>query len=149
MKIYFYKEFGPLGYLSNYSAHEILVDGKVWQTVEHYYQAQKFFDEKLKEQIRLASTPKDASKIGRDRNNPLRKDWEQVKEEIMFNGVFAKFLQHKDICDMLLATGDDELIENTDIDYYWGCGTNKTGLNRYGEILMKVRKTIREGMENK
>jgi len=33
----------------------------------------------------------------------------------------------------------EELIEQTSTDYYWGCGTNGTGKNMLGKILMQVR----------
>ena len=42
MTIYFYKVGAPYGYFSNFSPHRIHIDGQDWQTVEHYYQAQKY-----------------------------------------------------------------------------------------------------------
>ncbi len=144
MTIYFYKQYGELGYLANYSNHGFNLDGKYWPTVEHYYQAQKFDDEELKEKIRMAETPKIASAIGRDRNNKLRENWENVKRDIMLVGVLAKFRAHPDILDKLLATGEEDIVENTDIDYYWGCGENKTGRNEFGKILVKAREILKE-----
>ena len=44
---------------------------------------------------------------------------------------------------MLLATGEEELIENAPGDYYWGCGRTGTGLNMLGKILMEVRNALR------
>ena len=38
----FYKAVDPWGSLTNFSPHPITVDGTVYQSVEHYYQAQKF-----------------------------------------------------------------------------------------------------------
>ena len=58
--------------------------------------------------------------MGRDRKHPLRSDWEQVKEEIMQQGVLRKFETHADIREILLATGDELIVENSPIDYYWG-----------------------------
>jgi predicted NAD-dependent protein-ADP-ribosyltransferase YbiA (DUF1768 family) len=49
----------------------------------------------------------------------------------------------KDIKGLLLATGDEELIENSKSDFYWGCGWNGTGLNKLGKILMAFRSKIR------
>ena len=43
MAIYFYKQYGELGYLANYSSHGFYKDELYWPTAEHYYQAQKFF----------------------------------------------------------------------------------------------------------
>lgn len=146
MAIYFYKQYGELGYLANYSNHGFELDGKYWPTAEHYYQAQKFDDEKLKEKIRKAQTPKIASQIGRDRNNKLRENWELVKREVMLKAVLAKFRSNKDILQKLIDTGEEEIIENTDIDYYWGCGEDKTGRNEFGKILVKVREILKKEM---
>ena len=48
MAIYFYKQYGELGYLANYSDHGYELEVKYWPTVEHYYQSKKFDDEELK-----------------------------------------------------------------------------------------------------
>ncbi len=149
MAIYFYKQYGPLGYLANYSDHGFFKDGKYWPTAEHYFQAQKFFDESIQERIRLAETPKEASTIGRDRKLPLRSDWEQVKQDIMLETVLLKFRAHPDILKLLIETGDEELIENTTKESYWGCGPNKDGQNNYGKILVKARKILKEELKQK
>ena len=43
-----------------------------------------------------------------------------------------------------LATGNEEIIERTSHDYYWGCGTEGTGKNMLGKILMEARDKISE-----
>lgn len=144
MAIYFYKQYGELGYLANYSDHGFFADDKYWKTAEHYFQAQKFFDEDIKEMIRLAETPKQASEIGRRRDLPLRKDWEEVKKDIMLETVLMKFRANEDILKLLLLTGDEELVENTTKEWYWGCGPDKTGQNNYGKILVKARTILRD-----
>ena len=60
----------------------------------------------------------------------------------MRKAVFEKFSQNEDIKKILLSTGDEELIENTSDDYYWGCGTKGTGKNMLGKILMEVREKL-------
>lgn len=143
MPIYFYKEFGPLGYLANYSNHGFYKDGVYYQTVEHFYQSQKFLDENLRKKIIDAKTPKEASNIGRDRNNKLRDNWKEIKQGIMLEGVLEKFRQNSDILSKLLDTGDEEIIENTVDEYYWGCGKTKTGENNFGKIVVKAREILR------
>lgn len=63
----------------------------------------------------------------RSRSRPLRKDWEQVKDEIMLEAVYTKFKQHKDIRKLLLETGNAILVEHTDRDSYWGDGGDGSG----------------------
>ncbi len=57
--------------------------------------------------------------------------------------VLRKFQTHAALTEMLLATGDEAIIENAPGDYYWGCGKDGSGLNRLGEILMAVRAKLR------
>lgn len=66
--------------------------------------------------------------MGRRRDLPLRKDWEKVKDQIMFNCCLAKFTQHEDLKKILLDTGDATLVEHTTNDRYWGDGGDGTGL---------------------
>jgi ribA/ribD-fused uncharacterized protein len=82
--------------------------------------------------------------MGRDRKHPLRSDWEQVKDDIMQQGVLRKFETHADIREILIATGDELIVENSPIDYYWGCGKDGSGKNRLGEILIAVREILRQ-----
>lgn len=143
MAIYFYKEFGDYGYLASYSAHGFYKDGINWKTVEHYYQAQKFADDTVRNLIINAETPKIASTIGRDRKYALREDWDQVKNDFMYDAVLEKFLVHTNLAEKLLATGDEEIVEETVKENYWGCGSNKDGINMYGQILCRVREKLR------
>ena len=127
MPILFYKINEPYGCFSNFAHYEFVLDNKTWKTSEHYFQAQKFKNTEYEELIRLAETPMDAAKIGRNKQLPLRNDWENVKDDIMRKAVLAKFSQNSNIKDILISTNNDILIEQTSNDYYWGCGTNGTG----------------------
>lgn len=121
-----------------------MLDGKWWSTSEHYFQAQKFAGTPHEEQIRLVKKPKDAARMGRDRKRPLRKDWELVKNDIMRKAVFHKFKGHDDIREILLSTDHQFIVENSPIDYYWGCGADGSGQNMLGQILMEVRGILRK-----
>jgi N-glycosidase YbiA len=145
MPIYFYSIRDAYGCFSNFSAYGLELKGKWWPTSEHYFQAQKFAGTEHEELVRLAKTPKQAAEMGRDRKRPLRADWEQVKDEVMRQAVRQKFRTHKDIRQLLLDTGDEELIENAPGDYYWGCGADGSGKNMLGKILMEVRAEMRAG----
>ncbi len=145
MPIYFYstREI-PYGCFSNFSAHGFELGGRYWKTSEHYFQAQKFAGTEHEEELRLAKTPKEAANKGRERYRPLRSDWEEIKDDIMRRAVTRKFETHASIRKVLLSTGEEELVEKTSDDYYWGCGTTGTGKNRLGKILMEVRAALRE-----
>ena len=144
MAIRFYREREqPYGCFSNFSKHSFQIDGMPWQTVEHYFQAQKFPGTAQEEAIRLAPAPMLAKQMGNSRDFPLRPDWNEVKDDVMRRAVRAKFEQHDDIRAVLLGTGEEELVEAVPNDYYWGCGAAGTGKNKLGLILMEVRDGVR------
>lgn len=140
--INFYSVSDEYGEFSNFAAFPIKLDGLVWPTSEHYFQAQKFDDVTYREKIRKAKTPMIAAQLGRDRKMKLRRDWESVKVDIMFKAVAAKFSQYQELKNQLLETGDARLVEHTDNDSYWGDGGNGQGRNMLGQLLMKVRDNL-------
>ncbi|MFS1511579.1 NADAR family protein [Chengkuizengella sp. SCS-71B] len=142
MTIYFYKINETYGCFSNFSKHGFMLDNKYWATSEHYFQAYKFKGTIHEELVRNAKSPMDAANIGRDRSLPLRSDWDLVKDDVMRKAVHAKFSVHEDIKEILISTGDQEIVEKTTKDYYWGCGSDGTGKNMLGKILMEVRDKI-------
>jgi N-glycosidase YbiA len=145
MTIYFYKAWEPYGCFSNFSPHGIIIHDTYWATVEHYYQSQKFVgtpDAVIIPVIHAAETPEQAAALGRCNTRQLRPDWEVVKTQVMREAVLKKFLTHSDIREILLATGNQVLVENSPRDYFWGCGADFSGENYLGKILMSVREEI-------
>ena len=147
MKILFYKTKEPYGDFSNFSPHPITLKGKVWKTTEHYFQAQKFAETENEEKVRLTPGPRAAVAMGRDRNIPLRTDWEQVKESVMKDALLAKISQYPQIKELLLSTDDNEIIEHTENDNYWADGGDGSGKNRLGVIWMEIRKELKENIK--
>lgn len=127
MAVFFYRVSDEYGVFSNFSPHGVEMDGEHWPTVEHYFQARKFHDGDHREKIRRAETPKRAKKLGQSRDVPLRADWEEVKDEVMFTGCLVKFRTHEEAKNILLSTGNEELLEDSPDDYYWGCGETGAG----------------------
>jgi ribA/ribD-fused uncharacterized protein len=148
MIIYFYSTKDQYGGFSNFSKHEFELEGVIWPTSEHYFQAQKFDDKGYQERIRASSSPTIAARLGRSRKVPIRFDWEDIKVGIMHKVVVAKFKSHPELIQLLLSTGEEEIVEKTTKDYYWGCGTNGTGKNMLGKILMQVREELQVEYSN-
>ncbi|WP_101757367.1 NADAR family protein [Oceanicoccus sp. KOV_DT_Chl] len=128
--------------LGTFSRHNFQLEGKLWPSVEHYFQAMKFQDESVQEQIRLAAHPKQARKMGRSRFKKLRADWKRVKTTVMTRAVYTKCRTYPEIAEELLATDNRKLVENSQYDYYWGCGRDRRGDNQYGVVLMNVREKL-------
>lgn len=129
-------------FLSNFYICRIEFEGRRYMHTEGMFQAFKVHDEKEKDKMSELS-PSQAKKYGK--KVPLRKDWEQVKDECMYKCLVEKFTQHKDLGQKLLDTGDALLVEgNTWGDRYWGVCRGK-GENHLGILLMMVREDLREG----
>ena len=143
--IQFYHPAEPFGCFSNFSNHSFHLNGRRWPTSEHYFQAMKF-EQSHADFMAVAKAPKpgDAARMGRDRSRPLRKDWEEVKDQIMYDACLAKFQQNPEICMTLLRTESATLVEHTFKDSYWGDGGDGTGKNMLGHVLMVVRRKIVE-----
>jgi ribA/ribD-fused uncharacterized protein len=126
-------------FLSNFYPVEILMDGVIYPTLEHAYQASKTLDKCERALVLKARKPGYAKRLGRQLT--LRKDWEQVKLAIMKDLLEQKF-SYRDLKKKLLATGNKEIIEgNHWHDTYWGVCDGK-GLNMLGKLLMEVRNNM-------
>jgi len=142
-EVRFYHVSAEFGAFSNFAPYPIRMVGETWPTSEHYFQAQKFADVAYQAKIRETKSPMQAARMGRDRKQTLRGDWESVKVGVMRSAVLAKFSQHEDLRTQLLATGDARLVEHTENDAYWGDGGDGRGKNMLGRILMEVREELR------
>ncbi|WP_281428060.1 NADAR domain-containing protein [Actinoplanes hulinensis] len=69
----------------------------------------------------------------------MRRDRDRVKDDVMRRAVAAKFAAHADIRVILLGTGDEEIVEDTDTGHYWGRGRSGAGRNMLGRILIRTR----------
>lgn len=132
---------GQYRFLSNFWPAPIRYGGILFPTTEHAYQACKSDNVNEATRVSLLKSPGDAKRVGR--TLAVRKDWEQVKEQIMLDVLRLKFTL-PDLRRRLLATGDVQLVEgNTWGDRYWGV-CNGTGANRLGKLLMQVRQECRQ-----
>jgi ribA/ribD-fused uncharacterized protein len=100
-------------------------------------------NERDRQEIIDAPSPHEAAQRGRDRSRPLRKDWEQIKDTIMFTAIALKAQQNPHFKEKLIGTGDAEIVEDSPIDGYWGTGKDGTGKNMLGKLLMELRDTLK------
>ena len=131
---------GKYFFLSNFSASPFRIDYVLFPTMEHYFQANKADNQNDYLHIAYATTPGEAKRLGR--KIQLRPDWEKIKDNVMLTGLRKKFAD-PELRSLLLATGDEELIEgNYWGDTYWGV-CNGVGQNKLGKLLMQVREEIK------
>jgi hypothetical protein len=152
-------------FLSNFYPHTIsypypnckggpwLTDWKVkyYRSTEHAYQAFKADNEAEHEYIRNLDTAGKAKRAGR--NVSVRKDWEEIKCDLMLDLVRVKF-DDIGLARKLVETDNEELVEgNYWHDNVWGkctcehCSTIE-GKNWLGKILMIVRDEMRVKLED-
>ena len=143
---------GRYEYLSNFYPCEIEVDGLVFGSVEAAFQAAKCCDPAQKSGF-VGLSAKEARKKGR--SVAMRSDWESSKLYVMRSLVLQKFMRHRELREMLLATGDALLVEmNRWHDNYWGrCSCPRCQAeehrnnNNLGRLLMKTRTKLRLQLE--
>ena len=142
------------GFLSHFHPAPIRLDGDMWPTVEHYYQAQKSFDPGYRAAILACPTPAEAKRRAAW-SEPARRsqrrswfhaegvapraDWAAVQRAVMYRADRAKFLQHAALAQRLLACGEAAIVEDSPHDPFWGSGRDGRGQNWAGRILMAVR----------
>ncbi len=129
---------GGANALSNMAAYAVEWNGELWMTVEHAYQAAKFTDQDIKQQIKTARSAYDAKHIADEHRDVIKPDWQIERLTVMEALVKLKYEQHPHIQKKLLQTGEAEIIEDTD-DEFWGRGATGAGKNQLGKIWMAVR----------
>jgi len=144
-------------FLSNFFVLEnpIKVGFLTFDTAEHFYQAHKTLDLNDRVWISGLETAAAAKKAGSKRGLNgrkilLREDWidDKVKQNVMYTGMFLKFMNNYELASRLITTYPKKLIEgNRYHDNYWGdCHCDKCahikGKNNLGLLLMYLRNAL-------
>ncbi|KAL8728400.1 MAG: hypothetical protein Q9166_005445 [cf. Caloplaca sp. 2 TL-2023] len=163
--IFFFREHEhPYGFLSQWfdaaftaPSPEPTAEPMAFSTTEQYMMYQKailFKDTVVADQIMLAITPKEQKALGRKVKNFDGDVWNAHREKIVEEGNWHKFCSSKKGSqwkDMLVQTGERELVEASPFDRIWGIGysaqhaeahRSKWGANLLGKALMRVRERI-------
>ena len=130
-------------WLSNFADVRVKMDGVIYKSVEHAYQAAKSED---KEWRSFCKTEEKASKVKRySRRIEIREDWNELRVDIMRNLLVQKFGQEP-YRSLLIETGQLYIIEGNDWgDRFWGVDLNTgEGKNALGRLIMDIRDEICE-----
>ena len=131
------------GWLSNSAPYPISLEGVMWYTAEHYFQAHHYHNELVQREIRKHRSPLEIAKVVRSARVRVMADWDEKKLGVMRTAVRAKFTQLPELRKLLLNTGDAVLVDHSDEDSYWSDGGDGDGRNMLGVILMEIRDELR------
>ena len=130
---------GKYYFLSNFFEIPVNYEGITYRNNEAAFQSAKVLNSSVRKKFATLD-PSSAKRKGR--HVQLRHDWENVKFDIMYEIVKAKFSQNDELKEKLIATGEEHLEEgNTWGDRIWGT-VNGKGQNNLGKILMRVREEL-------
>jgi len=125
---------------NNFSAHAIEFDGRLYPTSEHAYQAAKCTDPQGREAIRNARSPLQAKMLANGLYRAARDpDWGSKKVAVLEEILRAKVAQHPEAQEALRKSGNEDIIEDSPEDYFWGEGADGSGQNMLGRLWMKIR----------
>lgn len=146
MSVIFCRLRDTWGEFSNFFPLGFTVNDIYYKTSEHYYQSKKFEGHPDEQDVIDAKGPEKSAQIGRDTSRPLRKDWDLIKDNVMFDALVYKFTAHESLKELLLSTKDEDIVEFSNKDFYWGSGNDFTGLNKLGKLLVMLRQGLVQGM---
>lgn len=137
--IKFYSVNPDYSFLSNFHPCLMTIDGKDYNSVEHYFQAAKFEgNPEFQEKIRMAATPKGAKHLGKSRDYKITEKWDALRDDVMRRALKEKF-KDPTLFKKLAETSGRLLVEDSPYDYYWGIGASGCGQNMLGKLLMELR----------
>jgi ribA/ribD-fused uncharacterized protein len=129
-------------FLSNFWMCPVQYEGYIYPSSEHAYMAAKTTDGIERRYIANLLSPIAAKAYGRQMK--LRDGWEQMKYAVMLEILLDKFKRNTRLTQLLLDTGDQQLVEgNWWGDKIWGvCLKTNQGENNLGKTLMQVRSLL-------
>ena len=151
------EEWGSLG---NMSKHPIKGDVKgeaiIWPRSEHLFQALRLSCAKTREEIRAISNPMAAKMHAKKfiREHPDKVVVQPMSKRDLFNMRLVlgiKLKQHEDVRELLILTGDREIIEDAtkrqrDSGLFWGAALQEDGTwkgeNWLGRLWMELRQDL-------
>ncbi|MCG2612794.1 NADAR family protein [Terrimonas sp. NA20] len=145
--VVFQKTKEEFGGLSNMAAgYSLNINDVIIPTAEHLYQACRFpHSPELQLAIISEPSPMTAKKLGRQKIEMTRKDWDKIQFKVMKWVLEVKLSQNWESFGKLLReTGDKHIVELAPKNKIWGAakdGSVLTGTNALGRLLMQLRET--------
>ena len=147
-KLYFNSRTPYLDIFSNFHDEPLQINGEIWKTGEHFYQAAKFAktglqpDEKIYHTIINAETPRTAKRLAdeyfseenKGHSHQVLRTFVAMSQMLTVKFAFGTLARKR-----LMQTGDLELIHLSDSDFFWGQNRKGDGKNLLGKAMMQMR----------
>ncbi len=141
MPIYFYDQWYDV--LNNFSANAVEIDGVLYPTSEHAYQAAKCTDPNGKREVIAAMSPLLAKEVSNQKYKSAKDpEWDTKKLKVMESILRSKLEQHQEVREALAKSGNEEIAEDSPVDAFWGRGRDGAGENQLGRLWMKIRSEL-------
>ena len=141
----------PFGELGNMSPHRITYEGKRWKTAEALFQALRFEDEAIREELRSLASPMAVKmRTKKYREKMVVEPRSQQDLENMRLVLRLKVDQNPEVKRILLATKNEEIVEDCTkrprgSGKFWGMAlvdNEWQGVNCLGKLLMELRTEV-------
>lgn len=160
MVVAFYGQRGQYGSFSNFYPARFMVGQVEYCNSEQFIMYQKamlFGDDKTAKEILATNDPNTCKKLGRKVYPFSDEMWAIHRWELCLPGIYSKFVQNPELCQVLLSTGDNLIAEYSPYDRLWGIGMNASnpnvqnpstwyGGNLLGRLLMEARNCLRRNV---
>ena len=147
-KLYFNSSTPYLDIFSNFHTEPLEINGEIWKSGEHFYQAAKFAPNGLQEDANIysiivkAETPGTAKRLADEyfsEENKVRSHQALRTFQAMATMLNVKFAPGTLARKRLMQTGTLELIHLSGSDFFWGQNRKGDGKNLLGKALMQMR----------
>ena len=131
--------------LSNFYPCQLKVFGRIFHSAEAAYQFRKAIHHskwEIAEDITACRKANDAKSLGNQINRDnIGQSWLDKRTDVMLDILETKAKQCNSFRQRLIRTGNKELIENTN-DEFWARGRYDNGENQLGVLLMLLRQKL-------
>ena len=148
-EVHFYRASEkPYGAFSNLYRRSVEFEGQIFATSEHAYQAGKARKPEVRRWLMEAPSPALLAMAAHGLHYwDVAPGWSTTKFDRMRQVLRAKFTQHADLHELLLATGEARIVEvatvDNEVNRLWG-EVNGVGRNMLGVLLMEIREELRQ-----
>jgi predicted NAD-dependent protein-ADP-ribosyltransferase YbiA (DUF1768 family) len=140
----------PWGWLGNMAPYPVKFEGKLWKTTEALFQAMRFNDDIIKEEIRSKGSPMSAKMVAKkNRQFYCIEPRAEIDVENMIICLKLKLEQHPELITKLKNSRDYLIIEDVTARkastnaLFWGAAKDEKGVwngeNKLGKLWMELR----------